>query len=338
MYVALTRAAARLHLFHLPAAVFGVTGAYAPVNDRLPALAGDADVEWRRTGEPDGERAAASRPLAIAAPPPALDEPALPEEIERLRGERAGPVLTSYTRIKRESPELAGRAGRDQPGAGGGIGGLDGREVGLLLHWILERAPLTAAGAGEPEAVATDPDLERLLGAGMDAFGLELAHRDEIAALVAKALTAELSVGQQPLGNLSAADGAAREVEFTYPVDRDGALRGYVSGYIDVLFEKAGKLYVLDWKSDALLDYGAAALAEHTRASYQVQSELYSLALARMVGLDLSPDGDDSGYERFGGLIYCYLRAPVSIGERPTPGELRRRAAALATSEVTWQR
>ncbi|MDR3086694.1 MAG: UvrD-helicase domain-containing protein [Azoarcus sp.] len=108
-------------------------------------------------------------------------------------------------------------------------------------------------------------------------------------------------------------------------------LTGYLKGYIDLVFEHAGRYWVLDWKSNHLgntpADYAPAALeAEMSRSAYHLQHLLYTVALHRHLGLTL-PGYD---YERhFGGALYLFvrgLRPGWQINGAPT-GVYRHRAS-----------
>ncbi|GHT92455.1 RecBCD enzyme subunit RecB [Betaproteobacteria bacterium] len=94
-----------------------------------------------------------------------------------------------------------------------------------------------------------------------------------------------------------------------------GALDGYLKGYIDLVFEHAGRFWVLDWKSNHLGDTPAAyavpaleaAMAQH---GYHLQHLLYTVALHRHLGLSV----ENYDYARhFGGVLYLFVR-----GVRPT--------------------
>lgn len=86
-------------------------------------------------------------------------------------------------------------------------------------------------------------------------------------------------------------------------------LHGLMKGFIDLLFEHKGKYYILDWKTNflggSLADYEHAALNEAMeQLNYQLQFVIYTLAvkkylLARLGHFD---------YDRFGGVIYCFVR------------------------------
>jgi exodeoxyribonuclease V beta subunit len=89
-----------------------------------------------------------------------------------------------------------------------------------------------------------------------------------------------------------------------------GQLEGMMNGKMDMFFEKNGKYYILDWKSnhlgDELTDYANnavwAAMAEN---NYHLQYHIYTVALCKYLSSRLP----DFNYERdFGGVIYLFVR------------------------------
>jgi len=97
-----------------------------------------------------------------------------------------------------------------------------------------------------------------------------------------------------------------------YAVDRlvFGRLDGYLKGFIDLVFEHAGRYYVLDWKSNHLGyspgDYEQAALAvAMAQHGYHLQSLLYSVALTRYLAKRLRDYRHDA---HFGGVLYLFVR------------------------------
>jgi exodeoxyribonuclease V beta subunit len=97
-----------------------------------------------------------------------------------------------------------------------------------------------------------------------------------------------------------------------YRVDRLTFTRldGYLKGYIDLVFEHAGRYYVVDWKSNHLgyapADYDRPALAEAMAGhGYHLQSLLYCVALARYLARRVSDYGHDA---HFGGVFYLFVR------------------------------
>ena len=104
--------------------------------------------------------------------------------------------------------------------------------------------------------------------------------------------------------------------------------RGMLHGFIDMIFEHAGRYYIIDWKSNHLGnhrdDYHPSAL-RHSMAqhAYILQYHLYTLALDRLLKLRL-PDYDYAAH--FGGAIYIFLRGVSAdspdngiFRDRPSP-------------------
>jgi exodeoxyribonuclease V beta subunit len=91
---------------------------------------------------------------------------------------------------------------------------------------------------------------------------------------------------------------------------RDDAFRGYLNGVVDLAFEREGKWWIIDWKSNWLgaadSDYAPDAIArEMQEAHYILQYHIYLLALhrhlrARQPGYDAS--------KHWGKVAYVFLR------------------------------
>jgi len=114
--------------------------------------------------------------------------------------------------------------------------------------------------------------------------------------------------------------------------------KGYMRGFLDLVFRKDGLYYVVDWKSNRLsgraADFTAdGVIAEMARECYFFQYLLYSVVLHRFLketlGAAYSWDGN------FGGVRYYFLRGIAAGGLAPVfadrPGErlLERLAVAL---------
>lgn len=87
-------------------------------------------------------------------------------------------------------------------------------------------------------------------------------------------------------------------------------LRGYLKGFIDLVFRHDGRYYLLDWKSNHLghqpEDYDQSRMAsEMSHHGYSLQYLLYSVALNRYLAQRL-PDYDYQSH--FGGVLYLFLR------------------------------
>ncbi len=87
-------------------------------------------------------------------------------------------------------------------------------------------------------------------------------------------------------------------------------LRGFVNGFIDLVFESNGRYYIIDWKSNdlgsSLNDYDISGMAQSMYESYYyLQSAIYLLALHKYLKNRL-PDYDFE--KHIGGAFYLYVR------------------------------
>lgn len=151
----------------------------------------------------------------------------------------------------------------------------------------------------------------------------ETAIRKMVSHTLQKKLKDELS-----LANISA-DKCLKEMEFYFPVmharftelmevitgksvsGSEEKLRGFMKGFIDLIFEYEGKYYILDYKSNhlgnAATDYHPDILEQKMKAeTYDLQYHIYTVALKRYLQKRLS----DFDYDQhFGGVFYVFLRA-----------------------------
>ncbi|MDA3900811.1 MAG: exodeoxyribonuclease V subunit beta [Spirochaetes bacterium] len=83
-------------------------------------------------------------------------------------------------------------------------------------------------------------------------------------------------------------------------------LKGYMKGFIDLVFQKEGKLYIADWKSNYLSgSYEENAITDSMKMhNYHIQLVIYSIALWRYIR---SRTGTYN-YQVFGGVYYFYVR------------------------------
>jgi exodeoxyribonuclease V beta subunit len=136
-----------------------------------------------------------------------------------------------------------------------------------------------------------------------------------------------VQLGPTLLAGFARATRTLREMEFIYPIpERHHALltaierssddsapavaakftigRGIIKGYVDLLFEHDGRVYLCDWKGDWLPDWTDATVSGHVQRNYTLQARLYTLGVARLLGLD-SPDAFE---RRWGGVVYAFVR------------------------------
>ncbi len=218
-----------------------------------------------------------------------------------------------------------------------------GAKTGNALHDILEQADFGRWAPADPSA-DLPPD-RALLDKSLSGHGLLLGTakdvliRDAAARIVKNTLCAVFpdpaADGDIMLGNIPGGDRKSEaEFHFTFAKDRalfprkDRAIGGWVLGFIDLLFRRDNRYYLVDWKSNWVREdnYGAEIIAENMKQHrYDVQYRVYGLALHNWLKLRL-PAYDPK--INFGGVIYVYLRgtrpgtAHGIWSTRPTPGEL----------------
>jgi exodeoxyribonuclease V beta subunit len=351
-YVALTRARRRLYLPFSPdneesepwdggkgqeAELWKLAGGYSHVNRRLRALRADQtehrhfevrDVRVDPRATNDGARPRVT--VGLVSWRPEADKGSSPAtaELARLARERRGPTLTSYSRIKHaeggyrppteihdettEAPPLA--TDDELPG---------GARAGVFVHDLLERVSLeTLRDAADFETWRARDDVRTLLEATLRRHARDPRQLAPAARMAYAALTAPLPVLGGTLPGLAHAARVAREMEFLFPFPEaaGGAERGYVKGFVDVIFEHEGRVYFGDWKTDRLATWDETAVEAHVEKNYALQEQLYALALVRMLEIETAAD-----YEaRFGGTLYLFVRGlPGAIrSRRPTFAEL----------------
>ena len=98
-----------------------------------------------------------------------------------------------------------------------------------------------------------------------------------------------------------------------------GELRGLMTGKIDLVFEHAGRVHVLDykgnWLGDRLADYQGAALVQAMdHHHYRLQALLYTVAVHRYLGQRLAGYSPET---HLGEAIYLFVRA---AGHAPGAG------------------
>jgi len=89
------------------------------------------------------------------------------------------------------------------------------------------------------------------------------------------------------------------------------SIRGFLKGFMDMVFYYEGRYYILDWKSNNLGGsqsmYSSDRIAEEMgRHNYYLQYHIYTLALHRYLALRM---GDAYSYDKhFGGVYYLFVR------------------------------
>jgi exodeoxyribonuclease V beta subunit len=347
MYVALTRAKGRLYL---PCALEDGSGKGKRARGEAKPLRGPYEIINRRVVEfmqdppawltaEDVVSASGPRltlvPAANAEPEPPvalLAREGAGAPYGALREQRAGAIVTSYTRMKRpgrepaEEPRLekAAEVADEVPATTLRAS----RTSGIFLHEVLERVPLDSFAQGSDAASwRRRSDVAALFDEAMATHRIDEAQREHAETMVWTAYTTPLLLPDgQSIASLASAERVVREMDFIFPIPEASA---YVRGSVDLAFQHAGVTYFVDWKSDSLRSYERGALERHARDHYSEQAKLYSLAIVKLLGVDAHEEFE----RRFGGLLFCFLRG---LGEgsgvwatRPTWTEILDSESAL---------
>lgn len=191
------------------------------------------------------------------------------------------------------------------------------------------RTPTLKCSAIRPPALDFTDDAAIIpsVQSKLRAFNIH-GHDDAVCAAIQRTLRVPLEPGS-PDFTLSALPSTARltELEFHFPINELSAGRlnalfsetrmmsfhtvsGFLKGYIDLAFEREGKFYIVDWKSNWLgptaESYSHAAMkAEMQRKHYDLQLHLYTVALHRYLMTRLPGCSYD---ENIGGVFYVFVR------------------------------
>lgn len=116
---------------------------------------------------------------------------------------------------------------------------------------------------------------------------------------------------------------AKYDPKYHVPHLKPETLKGYLTGFIDLVFEHQGQFWILDWKSNAISQeakgFTEQAMQQEMRAHhYGLQYLIYWVALRRLMKVRLGPRYRD---EMIGGALYVFLRGVRK--EDTTPAHLQ---------------
>ena len=210
---------------------------------------------------------------------------------------------------------------------GGALGLTRGADFGNLVHYIFEKIDFTWGDLSPEEwfenSLFGPSEQTRFLeDASLRFFDQEWwqQHHKALGEMIWQVLNCPLTE-TTALKNLPEED-RKPEMEFLFRVPGYSRLRraewtvgvkkGYLKGFIDLIFRWKGKLYIADWKTTVpagrgvLSDYEAEKLEDTMHSHlYDVQALIYVQALRRYLR-NLDPDFD---YQKdFGGVYYFFVR------------------------------
>ncbi|HZC45598.1 MAG TPA: 3'-5' exonuclease, partial [Candidatus Acidoferrum sp.] len=287
LYVALTRARAKLILSYVPDGTLtrDLSGSYAQLNERLRTLDREARLErlfavetaFAPLTESDSKPQKAGPPLEESDWLASTSEPLVSEgEFSDLALAHRGWLIESYTSLQAAEPDefktsvdaVEARPGNaDLPG---------GRQVGIFLHAAIEKLDFKSLGDTNLESWMSRDDVRELFAGMMRRHGVNDSRwLDRGREIVFNALTSPVALGETVLGGLHQLE-EVREMEFAYPIpekqhsllgDGPGGAwtveRGYIRGFIDLVFRRGQLMYFADWKGDLLQSYKPGAIAQH---------------------------------------------------------------------------
>ncbi|MDY6903102.1 MAG: exodeoxyribonuclease V subunit beta [Thermodesulfobacteriota bacterium] len=235
-----------------------------------------------------------------------------------------------------------------------------GAGPGLFMHEIFENLDFTGADPGQ---------LETLVVEGLARYNFDARWQQAVCGMVSNVLSIPLP---SPAGAESirldtlTANHRIHELEFYFPLNRVSAdgmaavyrnagaippetdfagrlgrltfspARGYMKGFMDLVFYHDRHYYLLDWKSNYLGTRAAAyhrdaLYGEMVSACYLLQAHIYTVALNRYL-MTRVPDYD---YESmFGGIFYIYLRG-VDPAHGPDYGIYREKPSVSLIDGLT---
>jgi len=207
-----------------------------------------------------------------------------------------------------------------------------GANAGTFMHDIFEHLDFKEKDDGK---------IRGLVENKLDEYGFESSWIDTITDMIKNVLSTPLDPESDEL-KLSCIQGKDRltELEFYFPVkmvsperlreafrtvpgiktemDLPGSieklrfvpLRGFMKGFIDLVFKWRGRFYLIDWKSNFLgpriEDYETSCLAlAMEKDFYYLQYCIYTLALDQYLRLRIP---DYNYKDHFGGVYYIFLR------------------------------
>ena len=295
MYVAATRAVAKLYLPFQPNEKPAFTGCYSKFNEQIPPLLERAKLCIKKTHTTKEQQPNKTKPLVGFSP----SVPQVAESVVSRIRERRGAIQTSYSKMKRFTQNSVEKTEELETN---GLPG--GRETGLFLHHVLEHISLDTFSLSFEEW-STLSATEELFSTAAQRYDRTTESIKPAKEMVFDCLTKPILPIEGGLAPLASCQQISREVEFLYP-DSDATRLTYVTGYLDALIEIENKQYIVDWKSDLLPNYNAETLSAHVAEHYNVQVDLYSESLKRILEKQYGEDW----FDHFGGLLYVYLRGP----------------------------
>ncbi|MCD6353663.1 MAG: exodeoxyribonuclease V subunit beta [Proteobacteria bacterium] len=233
-----------------------------------------------------------------------------------------------------------------------------GTKAGTFMHDILEHLDFEGKD---------DSSIKKLVIDKLEKYSFEIIWQDTICTMINKVLSVSLDRKRKDfiLSSIPIKDRVS-ELEFYFPlrsispeklksiflkyagvelpsqfpeqIERLHFLpaRGFMKGFIDLIFQFDGAFYLVDWKSNFLgsrvEDYGRESLAEVMKEKYYIlQYHIYTVALNQYLSMRF-PDYNYNSH--FGGVYYIFLRG-VDPEKGPDFGIYRTKPSEKLINELS---
>ena len=213
-----------------------------------------------------------------------------------------------------------------------------GQTTGLCVHELFEDLDYRRVDeATDIDEWRSHPRVSRIVESTAARYGLE-EFQEELEALVWRGLTSPVETKGVSIPSIAGTDRQSMELEFWYPIPGTSAATleelveapdskprgrgdGYLRGFIDLVFEWDGRLYIADWKTDTRRGesaYTPADVESVVDERYSIQSTFYATAAARLVARSVT--SRDAFEETFGGFMYLFARGMGPGEDGASPG------------------
>ncbi len=210
---------------------------------------------------------------------------------------------------------------QEKPGTANDIPG--GTETGSMFHDILENISfdLVLEAVSNPgnksHPLLATPQNRELIETHMDIYQIDHRWIYPICDVILNTLTTPVSQLSETffLAQLKKTDRVHEaEFYFPYPLKNQGNIpeitvdKGFIRGFIDLVFKYEDKFYIADWKSNVIEEGYSRAFMEKSMAysNYHLQYKIYTVACVRWLRNTMGSNFDPE--KNFGGVFYFYLR------------------------------
>lgn len=243
---------------------------------------------------------------------------------EKKLPQNISPAFSTLSERPKEDDEsfASGPKGfQEKPGTANDIPG--GTETGSMFHDILENISFDSVmeAVSKPKGISHPllaiPQNRELIETYMDIYQIDRRWIYPICDVILNTLTTPVSQLSETffLAQLKKTD-RVHEAEFYFPyplknqdyIPEITADKGFIRGFIDLVFKYEDKFYIADWKSNILEEGYSRAFMEKSMAyaNYHLQYKIYTLACLRWLQNTMGRNFDLE--KNFGGVFYFYLR------------------------------